>query len=606
MNEQFSRQYGAESDGSRVLSLFSGRKPSPGEWVPTGNWRDDRIMLERGVRWGETHVRVIPLDRYRFLFICAGSELDSPRKAVHRIQRGRAFMAALLRSADYALFLVDSDGVVLEYNPAARALVDEGIPQLTGIELNRILHLRQGERPLMPFSLVRKAMDRGEDSLFSADISLEQPRELFPSVEVEVFPLRECCCGSPAGEGGEEGGEEGEEDSFRSCALITIRNVEERRRIHSDLRYVQHAENVIRAVSGTVHEIINSCTALFAQIDLVHGAEEQDRSTLTAAVRRMQRLGYRLAGFTGGIGAAAEFAGNRDSVTVEETVINAVDLALSGTSVRATFGLAAAPGIPGIAPERLAQVVFNLVTNAVEAMAEGGIVHIESSTVLAERMLKITVRDEGHGMDPRMLEEAVKPYFTTREGGIGMGLTVSASILEECGGRMEISTDPGFGTTVDLFIPMDQADADVRERKSGGPVDYQAVPDITGLPVLLVEDDTLVRRSMERSLRVLGCDVTTVENGDRALPLLQSRLGGASPFRLLITDLTMPGRLDGVGLLRRVRELDPDIPAILSTGTLHYHRGRPQREAGFQAILRKPFGLDQLRDSIRTAFRAAG
>lgn len=205
-------------------------------------------------------------------------------------------------------------------------------------------------------------------------------------------------------------------------------------------------------------------------------------------------------------------------------------------------------------------------------------------------------------MDSRTMRDAIKPYFTTREWGIGMGLTITSSILEECGGRLALSTDPGFGTTVSVTVPFMFAG----DMVSGTPRPVAANrqdPDIDGLSVLLVEDDNLVRRSMERSLRRLGCDVTTVENGERALPVVKARIGTGSPFRLLITDLTMPGRIDGAGLLRRVRELDPDIPAILSTGTLHLHRGRPPREAGFQAILRKPFGMEQLRDSILTACR---
>lgn len=595
VNEQFTRQYGdtgvAGDAGLYVPDLFRLKPGLRSEWIPTGIWEEDRVVLERGLRCRHVYARIVRLDRYRSILICAGAEEDAPHSWIHLMYRHRAFMAALLRSVDHAVFLVDCDCTILEYNPVARSLVREEITQLAGTHLDALLPLCQGELPLAPSSLVQKALDRGEDCSFSAGITLENYREVSTPVEVEVFPMTDCCHPVP-GEGG------------TACAMVTVRNVEERRRIHNDLRYVQHAENVTRAVAGTVHEIINSCTALFAQLDLLREESGGDISGLTTAVKRIQRLGYRLAGFTGGRDPEAEFQHDVAPGSVEETIINAVELALSGTSTRATFRLSETGGVPALESERLAQVMFNLVTNSVEAMAEGGIVHIESTTSVAERVLKITVRDEGHGMDPRMLEDAIKPYFTTREGGIGMGLTVAASVLKECGGRLEISTDPGFGTTVDLLIPLDDACSGIPGKRASGSPENRTEPSMKGLPVLLVEDDNLVRRSMAKSLRVLGCDVTTVENGDRALPLLQSRLHGTTPFRLLITDLTMPGRLDGVGLLRRVRELDPDIPAILSTGTVHYHRGRPHREAGFQAVLRKPFGIDQLRHSIKSAFLA--
>ena len=123
--------------------------------------------------------------------------------------------------------------------------------------------------------------------------------------------------------------------------------------------------------------------------------------------------------------------------------------------------------------------------------------------------------------------------------------------------------------------------------------------------VLLVEDDPLVRRSLERTLEAVGCIVTAVESGDRAIDVFQTELAGEHPFQLMITDLTMPGRNDGVQLLRRVRELDPDIPAVLSSGALHRQNASSYRDAGFQYVLRKPFGEPEVRYALSVALARA-
>jgi CheY-like chemotaxis protein len=200
----------------------------------------------------------------------------------------------------------------------------------------------------------------------------------------------------------------------------------------------------------------------------------------------------------------------------------------------------------------------------------------------------------------------MQPYFTTKQHGIGMGLTVSYSLLKQVGGWIELDTEPGFGTTVRLFLPavgpsqagpIEDPDA-LRHRDS----EYAGRFD--GTRVLLVEDDPLVRRSLERTLQSVGCEVGAVGNGDRALELFRDERAAGRSFDVVVTDLTMPGRNDGVQLLRQVRELDPDIPAVLSSGALHRHNTSSYREAGFQFVLRKPFGEPEVRRALSVALAA--
>lgn len=177
-----------------------------------------------------------------------------------------------------------------------------------------------------------------------------------------------------------------------------------------------------------------------------------------------------------------------------------------------------------------------------------------------------------------------------------MGLTVTLSTLENVGGTMEIETDPGFGTTVRLYLPISGSLPDTTV--SG---DIESLSDFQGFHVLLVEDDPLVRRSLERTLQSMGCVVTAADSGDRAIELFRTRFHGTEPFQLVITDLTMPGRNDGVQVLRRIRELDPMIPAVLSSGALHRQNTSSYREAGFQYVLRKPFGEAEVRFALSVA-----
>ncbi len=602
-NRPFRETFAADSETAELSDFLLRSLDLPCGWKPVGNWRDDRILLERGIGCDAGKLHVVALDRTRSLFVTVKEGEDQYIRAVRYLKVYRSTVTTLLRSIDHAAFVLDGTGTVLDHNFPALSLVPPGVTPVTGRRLDDVLPMRQGDASVKPSVFTGRAAARNRDSSFSAELAVVLPGDLSLDVELNVFPIRHVLpAGAPV-----DPISDYERDTTDEYTVVVVKNLEERQKIHKDLKYLQRADNITRAATGVAQEITNGCTALFGQIDLVGRRTGEDLSVLYAAVRKLQRLGYRLAGFSGdplGSVAADESGGGPLPVTetVEETIINTVELALGGSSIRATFSISPPPEPVAVAADRISQVLFNVMTNAVDAMNEGGVVHVDASTPHGGGFFRITVRDEGHGMDPRTLDEVIKPYFTTKDQGIGMGLTVTNSILAQCGGRMEINTDPGFGTTVDLFLPLLSSTAEDRL----GPEAPEREPVMAGLPVLLVEDDHLVRRSMERSLHALGCDVTTVENGERALPLIINRIDQGNPFGLLITDLTMPGRMDGVDLLRRVRELDPEIPAILSTGTLHLHRGRPHREAGFQAILHKPFGLDQLRDSILTAFRAAG
>lgn len=598
VNHFFFDRFGTKQSGDPITEVIADTMMRLCGWQPSGSWRDDRIVLERGVQCHTGQMRVLPMGANRLVFVLTDKPTAAEKTTSTDEGRDRALVSALMESSDSALFLVDDQGKVIEHNSNIQVWISTGTGVIIGTPIDDLLTLTQSGRPVRPMTLVRHVLRTGRESGFGADISLVTVDGTSYGVEVGVVPLKRDPV--PAGQ-----------NPLTGHVLMTIRNIEEKRRVRSDLRYLQHAENITRAVGGVAHEITNGCTALFGQIDLIRAENSEDLATLYSAVRRIQHLGFRLGGFSRNVVPVREE--NEEELVpavtgqVDETIINTVDLALSGTSVRATFGIATSTKPLAIAPDRLSQVLFNVLTNAVEAMAEGGVVHVETAIQKKDDLLRIIVRDEGHGMDPRTYESALKPYFTTKERGIGMGLTVAASILEECDGTLEISTEPGFGTTVEVLVPIydhNRRGRSVRSRipkssSSGLLVEH---PDLTGLEVLLVEDDLLVRRAVERSLVVLGCNVVTVENGERALHVMQEQVKDGGTFGLLITDLAMPGRLNGVRLLHRIRELDSDIPAILSTGALHSYPAVTYRTAGFQAVLHKPFGLEQLKNSIYSAF----
>lgn len=236
------------------------------------------------------------------------------------------------------------------------------------------------------------------------------------------------------------------------------------------------------------------------------------------------------------------------------------------------------------------QVVMNLATNAADAMHDGGVLRIETRAVSEpEPSIVLSVRDTGVGIDPANVERIFEPFFSTKEseGGTGLGLATVYGIVQQCGGHIEVSSEPGQGTSFEITFPEAPATPHRSERET-------PVPDAgTHQSILLVEDDHDVRRSLERVLISLGHDVTTAESGDRALTLFDD----GTPCSILLSDVVMPG-MSGPKLVEALRERGYEGPAVLMSA--YVQQDWPAEVA--DAFIAKPFTRTTLGNVLDQAF----
>jgi len=246
---------------------------------------------------------------------------------------------------------------------------------------------------------------------------------------------------------------------------------------------------------------------------------------------------------------------------------------------------------------QLTSAILNLCINARDAMPDGGRLTLAASTAVEDSSLvRLTVADTGEGMTPAVRARALEPFFTTKaEGqGSGLGLSMVNGFAIQSGGRLEIETAPGAGTTVTVCLPRIGSCSDAPRTQA--PV--ERLPE--GLRVLLVEDDDLVRGQVVRQLQALGCEVIACGCGYDALDVLAA----GQPMQLMMTDINMPGGLNGRQLADHVRLLDPDLPILFSSG----HTEDPVlRTAGRDprtAFLAKPYRRADLAAKLAGLLRA--
>jgi signal transduction histidine kinase/CheY-like chemotaxis protein len=257
-------------------------------------------------------------------------------------------------------------------------------------------------------------------------------------------------------------------------------------------------------------------------------------------------------------------------------------------------------------PTQIHQIIMNLCTNAYHAMQKSGGtlgIILKEINISYERSLEkvgikvgphvaLTVKDNGHGMEPQVMERIFEPYYTTKEQGkgTGLGLSVVHGIVKNYGGDISVVSRPDKGTTFQVLLPI--IDEIEEETRTAAPLIA-----LNGKEhILLIDDEAQIINIEQEILERLGYKVTTKTDSEEALEEFAAQ---PDRFDLVITDMTMP-KLNGDQLARRMMSIRPQIPVILCTG---FHEDISEEKAlamGIDKFVMKPIVKDKLASTIRT------
>jgi two-component system cell cycle sensor histidine kinase/response regulator CckA len=375
----------------------------------------------------------------------------------------------------------------------------------------------------------------------------------------------------------------------------------ERIALERQLEEARKLESLGRLAGGIAHDFNNLTTVILGSADLLKlkHPDEPLLDSIILASTRSSEITKQLLGL-----------GRRQMMVLHTLAVDAVvretaQLCMRLLPENATLSVTLEPEpwlVNGDASV-LQQILLNLLTNARDAMPDGGPIELSVQNVTLDatcglgqpelgggEYVRIRVQDCGIGMDVETRRRAFEPFFTAKPSGTGLGLAVVYGLVMQLGGAIQLDSQKGEGTRVDVYLP----------RVHGTATQPASAPASAGtgprLSVLLAEDHVLVRAVLERMLVGLGHATAVAEDGEQALTLASS---GMRP-QALITDIGMPG-IDGYRLAELMRARFPRLAVVLISG--HDTSEKLQRaksELGF-VFLRKPFTGAELDDAIGRA-----
>jgi PAS domain S-box-containing protein len=383
-------------------------------------------------------------------------------------------------------------------------------------------------------------------------------------------------------------------------------SLEELKRTQAQLIQAQKMEAFGQLAAGIAHDFNNLLTSIggFSELLLREAPEgsqqQEDLRQIKIAAQRAADLTRQLRLFT------RQEEGKRFPIRLNSAVEEIHALLERSLPKEITVELHLEPGLWAAEadPSQMSQVLMNLCVNARDAMPDGGTLTLETRNMTLDeeearailsaqpgRYVRLSVSDTGCGMSSKVQTRLFEPFFTTKEAGkgTGLGLAVVYGIVKAHGGFINVYSEVDQGSTFHLYLPAIRLAVEERETKAA------ELPTGTET-ILLVDDEESVRKLGQRILKRCSYTVLMAENGVQALEVYQAHQG---EIALVVLDALMP-EMGGRECLRRLRELDPQVKVLISTGYTADSSAQELMAEGALGIVEKPFLLQDFATAVRT------
>ena len=511
-------------------------------------------------------------------------DITARREAELALAAEKERLAVTLGSMSEGVVTIDAGGRVLFMNRAAAEMAQWNASEVVGRRLGEVCLLRNATTGAEATLPVADVLDRG----LSADIPVQTLMKgrvgSMRLIEGRLVPVANV-------------------SSKRIGAVLVFRDITERHRMEETLQNAAKMESVGILAGGIAHDFNNILTAILSNLTLLQldlGERPEQAALLDEAVlaaKRAAELTLQLLTFAKGGDPV------RTAVHLLEVVREAATFSQRGSGVRTEFNMPEDLWAADVDKAQISQVIQNLVINATQAMPNGGTLRVTAANervsagahpVLAEGdYVRITVADTGAGIAPEHLGKIFDPYFTTKLHGHGLGLATVFSIIRRHQGHIEVGSIVGEGTKFTIWLPA----AKVSIAKPNPPKVFLA--EASKGRVLFMDDEEPILKMAEKLMKRMGFEVESVMDGQAAVDLYRKAMDEGRPFNVVVMDLTIPGGMGGKEAISVLRQIDPKVKAIVSSGYSSDLAMSDFRKHGFRGMVAKPYDISELSSVIK-------
>ncbi len=379
--------------------------------------------------------------------------------------------------------------------------------------------------------------------------------------------------------------------------VLVFRDITDKHYIEREITRMQKMETLTLLAGGIAHDFNNILTAIIGNISLAK-IYAKDSSNVIEKITNAEKaalqardLTHQLLTFSKGGDPIKQSTDLRN--IVEETMT----FVLSGSSVRSEMEFDADLNQVNVDPGQISQVINNLTINAVQAMKNGGIIKVSAVNVTVKEdqivsleagsYVRLTIEDNGPGIPQEIQDKIFDPYFTTKSEGNGLGLAMTYSIIKRHRGHILLDSHLGEGARFDIYLPVIDG---VSASRNYITQNYQGNRE----RILVMDDDMIVQDSLGNFLEFLNYQAEFADHGEVAIEKYRQSLNEKNPYAAVILDLTVPGAMGGKECVVQLREIDPNVRAIASSGYSNELKIETYKKYGFLDVIPKPYRIEEL------------
>ncbi len=488
------------------------------------------------------------------------------------------YLDNILRSSmDMGIVATDINFRIAYFNPAAEEIFDCRAEDVIGRDVREI-HVAQGVE-LSRFDKVVEIVRKKKTHNFTFEKDERDKRRFIHARASGIWD------------------KEGKLVGF----VLILRDITERKKMEEELLKAQKLESTGVLAGGIAHDFNNLLTVILGNISLAQ-IQLKPADKIYKMLSKAEKACFKAKDLTQQL---VTFARGEVPVkkieSLQGVIRDAVNFALHDFSVKCKCEAPEDLWPVHCDQKQIRQMLANLVTNAVEATREGGLIDVKAHNIqlsagevphLAKgSYVRLSVQDYGAGIPQKYISRIFDPYFSTKQRGalkgMGLGLSIAYSIVKKHDGQITVESKPGIGSTFRVFLPVPA------ELTLG--VTEKVKKYISGSgKVLVMDDEDLVRDIAGQMLKYLGYEVKFSRDGQDAIDQFKKARKSGRPFDALILDLTIPGGMGGKDAMKKLLELDKGVRAIISSGYSEDPILSNYGDYGFCGAVTKPYTTEQL------------